>query len=276
MEMQPLEIAGFTLTKVQRAQILQEIFGVAKAQQDKWPGFQAFLGYIEERFAVTGPECFTPLWSILSRAVPVTAEDILEFTISIVAVLRDAPKEGMSIDEILQSILVPLERDLDRLGVDIANASRHAVFMVLSWLTMIYEASGDKSNGRFRIKLPLQSEGVREEQNMDNASRPLSRLLRGFGQLLPSTEVVLAAIEKPTPDLIYANNLNMFSLKLINKIRIEWTNSLGCHLMFSPLSRTLSIFRFPSFCAITCETSTGETAIDKYVLYYIIQLSIGC
>jgi hypothetical protein len=245
----------------QKARLLETIFGVTETAQHHWPGSQAYLRYLEEQFAATGSACFKPLWSIFGLAVPVETEDLLDFIIDVAGVIRESREEGLSIDEILQSVLTPLKCELGRLDAEAETLSRQAVFKILSWLTMIFKASNGTANG-FQIDVPLKGEGIREEQSMDKAKRPISRLIRGFGQLLPSTEQVSHAIEKSQPDLIYAASLNVFSLKMIDKIRIEWTSSLGCHLMFNPLRRTLTLYRFPTFCAMSCAMG-NDMVFDK-------------
>lgn len=252
--------AGLTLA--QKRQFLVAAFDLKEATQKDWPGLQAYLRYLEGQFRTTASECFRPLCDIFGYAVPITPDDLLKFVTSIVKVFRDSHNEALSIDEVLESTL-PVECRLSQLDHSAADLSRQAVFRVLSWLTMIFEASDHTAEGRFQISVPLKGEGIREEQLMDNARRPISRLIRGFGQLLPTTDQVSAAIEKPSPDFIYSTHLNVYSLKLIDKIQIEWTNSIGCHLMFSPLSRTLTLYRFPSFCAMTCAMDTDGTALDK-------------
>lgn len=50
---------------------------------------------------------------------------------------------------------------------------------------------------------------------------------------------------------LYVSSLNYASLKTISKVKLVWVNSLTNHLDFNATSRQLSIFRFPSYCAIS-------------------------
>jgi hypothetical protein len=51
-------------------------------------------------------------------------------------------------------------------------------------------------------------------------------------------------------DVLYQSSLNYSSLSTIGRVRLEWVDTLTSHLAFNPSTRTLSIFRFPSYCVI--------------------------
>lgn len=126
---------------------------------------------------------------------------------------------------------------------------------------MIFETSNDGSDcSRFKIQVPIKWEGIREEQSVEMAKMPLSKLVQGFGHLVYGYNHIISAVEQSSPDLLRASSLNISSLKTISKIQIKWTNAMGYHLMFDPLSRTLLLYRLPTVCAIGC-TADGKNSI---------------
>jgi hypothetical protein len=250
--------------EIQKARFLEVVFGVTETTKCNWPGCHAYLNYIEEQLLATGSASFEPLLDKLGIARPATLADVLGFVCDIAAKFATRPQEGLSIDEILQLLLEEHKCQLAELDPKEKMLSRQAIFRALSWLTMVFIAPTKLADGKFQMDVTVKHDGLRVEQSMEIAKRPISILIRGFGQLLPSTEQITSAIERSQPDLLHATSLNFYSLKLIDKIRIEWTSSLGCHLMFSPLSRTLTLYRFPTFCAMNCNKQGAEDMVfDK-------------
>ncbi|KJZ68068.1 hypothetical protein HIM_09800 [Hirsutella minnesotensis 3608] len=51
-------------------------------------------------------------------------------------------------------------------------------------------------------------------------------------------------------DSLYMSSLNIYSLSYFGQVSIRWTASISEHLHFDPATRQLSVFRFPTFCAL--------------------------
>lgn len=49
---------------------------------------------------------------------------------------------------------------------------------------------------------------------------------------------------------LYAAGLSMYSLRYFGHVTIQWVDTISEHLRFNPANRRLSLFRFPTFCAL--------------------------
>lgn len=66
--------------------------------------------------------------------------------------------------------------------------------------------------------------------------------------------------------VLYESNLNYFSLFTIGRIKLKWVDTITAHLAFDRITRTLSVFCFPSFCAVRVMGGTRNVkVISKYV-----------
>ena len=248
-----------------RTRFFEVTFGINERRVGEWPGVRAYLHYLEQETKSLGVATFQPLWHLLRFTTPLTFEDHLSFLTEVGAVLRDASQDGVSIDETIRLILERLHFSEDILDNETMAYARQAVFCGVAWLTMIFQPSlNARENRNLSINLPLSFEGLRSDQSIENARRPIVSLFRGFGDFLPSTERMSSELDALSSNLLYASNLNFESLKTVGKIRIEWTNALGCHLMFEPLSRTLLLYSFPTLCALGClDTANGLSVSDR-------------
>ncbi|MCJ1309172.1 hypothetical protein MMC25_002828 [Agyrium rufum] len=244
-----------------RDRLSYTLFGAMNGSKDRWPGLDAYLNYVEQQIRASGPECFLPLWQTFQWETPATMENSFDLLNSIAIELQGA-QGGSTVDGILQSLLVPFSQDIVSLDPRSRELCRQAIFKGLSWLTMLFNASRTSEIGKFRMDVPLTDVGLREFQAIDMSQRPISRLIRGFGPLWPSSEQISTVLEASHTDLLYASSLNIFSLKLVDKVRVQWTSSLGCHLMFNPLARTLLVYSFPTFCALHCLDSRTHSFLD--------------
>jgi hypothetical protein len=103
----------------------------------------------------------------------------------------------------------------------------------------------------------LEAENSSQIYSYSNLRRPISKILHHFQPHYADVKEV----EDPLGDLrnqsgggmsndvLYESSLNYFSLSTIGRVRITWVDTLTSHLAFDRSTRTLSIFRFPSFCA---------------------------
>lgn len=87
--------------------------------------------------------------------------------------------------------------------------------------------------------------------NEFEASRSVRHALKGFGELLPVLDRTgRAKPDHPRP--LFASQINAHVLISVMKINFAWTDILGAHLDFDERTRTLYLFRFPSFCVQNC------------------------
>lgn len=165
--------------------------------------------------------------------------------------------EGVSIDEIVArlqeiGILDSTDKFLD--------AQKLLVFAVLGWQSMLYQAAFNVCSVR---ELAIHQHSDQPESGLvfdryrvatSLSDRPLSVLMKAFGNLLPARPSTTAkfAIEnsKTAPSWLplYPAETNAYLLHVLLRVHIRWVDSLALHLDYDKSTRTLSLFSYPSFC----------------------------
>lgn len=104
---------------------------------------------------------------------------------------------------------------------------------------------------------------------MDLGDREMAILLKGLGNLLPTRPPDLANLASETSkeasawSPIVPAEVNAHILTIILRVRIHWVDMLSLHLDYDQATRTLSFFRFPSFCVATA-IARGVILIRKF------------
>ena len=143
----------------------------------------------------------------------------------------------------------------------------HIVFAMLGWLSMLYVPSfNDFDEVNWKIHHdPNQpnSRLVYDAFEVDNYHYNLvgqepACFLRHFGNLLPARrrDSVLEASQRDkiasSWSPISPTKFNIQVLSTFLRIRIQWVDTLALHLDYDQTTRTLSLFRYPSFCVNEC------------------------
>ena len=258
-----LEMQQANHTRDAQSKLLEAIFGLPWDRQSLWPGTEAYLAYLKDEFEAADIACFEPLWSIWGTSRLDTTESYISSINRVIDALDGDCQNSLSLDEVLQLSLTSYGINLRDMDPGALNKSRQGLFLIVSWLTTVFQCPKQSPDAKLCVRFPFTNHSLRAEQDIAMAKRPILRLIRGFGPLLPTTGQFADTIEQKRPELIHASSLNMSSLHLIDKIRIRWTSSLGCHLMFDPLSRTIALYRFPSFCATSLLKDSKRVAFDR-------------
>lgn len=225
------------IVEEQRTKLLEHNFKIEQEHHHRWPGLLTYLDHVEHQATVCDWSCFEPIWKVLSYSLPIVIGDVLKFMNDLASRINSEHREAFSIDELLKSFLAARDKNFNECNAEEVNRARTAVFQVISWLTTIYIVPlQDGLPGHFRIEVPWFNEDKRDEQIIDNAKRPIGKLVRGFSHLLPTTEDVTRMLESVLPGLIHAASLNVSSLMLVDIMRIGWTNVMSFHLLFNPLN----------------------------------------
>lgn len=167
--------------------------------------------------------------------------------------------EGTSIDEIIEHLcdtgVLPKGQDAH------PNSYRLLVFACLGWQSMLFLPAfnvcsytelaihyddGQPDSGlvfdTFRVPACL-------------SDRPLSILLKGFGNILParSTRATPSAIETsksaPSWKALWPEETNAYLLHVLLRVRLRWVDCLALHLDYDKSTQTLCLFAYPSICA---------------------------
>lgn len=194
--------------------------------------------------------------------------------------------DSITIDQIIarlghEGLLIPEVND----GTDNQRHeyARYLILCVLGWQTMLFtpapldNGSGDvwKSPQLAIDEQPgycTYTHMSLETESRYCARESLSEFLISFNVLLPSKNLYLD--EDPntqrifhTQTEVHAISFNAFTLTAVAGIRIKWVDALACHLEFNPITKELSLFRFPSFCQSMHLQSSEEDGRCRGAIY---------
>ena len=179
--------------------------------------------------------------------------------------------ESCGIDEIVEHLVTHQLQVFQETGPDTIIRQRYLVFSILAWQSMLFLPSFDSyplneyaihRDNQFAIHQIINQpkSGLAFDvfqMPMDLADREMAILLKGLGNLLPTRPPDLAKLASETSkeasawSPIVPSEVNAHILTTILRVRIHWVDILSLHLDYDQATRTLSFFRFPSFCVAT-------------------------
>ena len=140
---------------------------------------------------------------------------------------------------------------------------RYLLFAVLGWQSMLYlpSFSSDKPTELVLYQdINQPHSGLVFDTfkiSIDLTDREMAILLKGYGNLLPARPPELAKVASETSKVASAwsplapAEMNIDVLSTVLHVRIHWVETIALHLDYDQATRTLSLFRFPSFCVAT-------------------------
>ena len=173
---------------------------------------------------------------------------------------------GFGIDDVVDHLRETEVFAAEQDDPTIEQAQRLLIFALLGWQSMVYVPALNVSPpSMLSVHQDIDSGLVFDTRSVlaDLCDRPLSILLKGFGNLLPTRAPVasLAAVESTraaatwTP--LFPAELNAYTLHTLLGVRFRWVDSIALHLDYDRSSKTLCLFAFPSACAAQLRNRSG-------------------
>ncbi|QRD81572.1 hypothetical protein F9C07_1185037 [Aspergillus flavus] len=202
----------------------------------------------------------------LSTAFPTLAEankmiegsSLLRVYLGVARMMKEG--KALRVDDIVAQL--QLSHIFRVVPVEQTCFQRVLVFTVLGWQTMLWEPIWDAANPT-QMTVAQLMDGYESRtfmaytQDHRCARLPMHEFLLGFGYLLPTKSTDRQSSESFAT--VHAKQFNMSLLATIGGIKIRWIDTLGAHLEFDNRTKTLFLFRFPSFCAANLEKDlSGE------------------
>ncbi|KAE9371883.1 hypothetical protein N431DRAFT_468037 [Stipitochalara longipes BDJ] len=190
-------------------------------------------------------------------------------------------EDNLSIDEIVDKLTKKNYLASYSGTDDVLDLQRRLVFAMLGWQSMlflsatnttrssdlnIYRAPGEPNPG-----LIFDDWSV----SMDLADRPLAILLKAFGNILPagshSSENIASELTKQAFSwkALTSSDINGYLLHTLLRVNIRWVDTLSLHLDYDKSTRSLSLFRHPSFCVAMLQSRGAIYAFASTELYPI-------
>jgi hypothetical protein len=156
-------------------------------------------------------------------------------------------------------------------GVDVQGAAQ-LILRVFGWLTMLFEPPLDYQESERNSFSPTKDSSKVPQPGLRKANtwtpHPITLTFYDERPIVDALYHMLK--ENPFPQPLTApsnplkgSNLSYYTLSKLAGLRIQWTESLGRHLELNKSSRTLKLFRFPSFCMLLCLGASERTFIQR-------------
>lgn len=277
IEKQAVEAPAIKPEDVCHNNFLLSLFGLPADQLRDWPGAHAYCQYVEAAFAPLLLDQFADLWDELETRRPDRVQDcwvLMEKTVTALRTLRD---ENSSLTELWSRIKSPISAidSTDDLKSPPSPCSL-AVFAAICWSTMTLQPILTLDATQHSLRVQQQTDN-KPGLKMDYVRRPIPAIFRNFKKQMKTTpwRHRIGGSPEQQPTVLHVPSLNYGSLHTIGKIRLDWVDNLTGHLDFDAANRRLSVFKFPSFCALNAlaeSTEPGEqskmpTVIPRYTLY---------
>jgi hypothetical protein len=166
------------------------------------------------------------------------------------------------------------------------QSAKQLVFSIIGWQTMLYKPNLSSCTTR-DFAIVDETDGYRGETQVSLVQLPhsckqnLPSFLLGFGLMLPPRDY--CAFDTPDDKTLFqktkavtSKDLNAHVLTKICGVRIQWVDSLSCHLELDRHSGTLFLYRYPSFCVSTLhrrKQSSTKQQLDGIIHHCGVQES---
>lgn len=192
--------------------------------------------------------------------------------LAIVATALTTSLNSPSMDDIRRSLPLHLAAENN----DHTDALLQLIFIAMGLLTMLYDPELSPAPHTVSITKPLTLSGTtlstdsitNHELSLEDASQlQAHQLLNSFGRLIPGSLAwasEVSAIQQPDifTEQLVLSYLNFHTIFKIGTIEVELVDSLGLHLEFEEKTKTLKLFRFPSYCGLICSETVEESSAN--------------
>ncbi|KAI1420539.1 hypothetical protein F5Y12DRAFT_788172 [Xylaria sp. FL1777] len=255
---------------------LEALFGFTSEQMQQvreLPTTASWCRYLEDCFQPFLTEEYAVIWSTIGLPQPQVTSHCWVLFQAVSRATSRLDDAGYSIEDVWESIKLSLDGDVE-LGSGggspiMPGAAQDscliAVFAVLCWGSMIVQpklAWSDALAGPSLAihQLPADQQGLK----MDFVRRPIPAVFRNFQKAIARRQPTRRPVTGEAA-VIFVSTINYHSLRTIGNVRLKWVDNMSCHLEFDSRTRTLSVFRFPSFCALTTIAGDRGVLVEELV-----------
>ncbi|KAK0610363.1 hypothetical protein B0T17DRAFT_110878 [Bombardia bombarda] len=252
--------------------ILECWFGLSNQELRGWyPGARSVCCYLETCFLPLLSDEYAVVWHQLDRQRPRVAADCWRLFSDTCAAVRNSQDESTSIEDVWKRVCAqnmgPLSpstpspspsprRGGPPLSHKAFDACYISVFSILCWATMALQPKLSWSDFKEQPGLMVCPRGLDHDFQpiQSSVQRPIHAIFRQFCRAMSRSRwrrpIGEARTERPAA--LEVACLNFASLRDIAKINPLWVSDLASHLDFDATTRQLSVYRFPTFCALSC------------------------
>ncbi|KAH0556662.1 hypothetical protein GP486_005534 [Trichoglossum hirsutum] len=265
-----------------RIQAIELLFGLPADHASKWPGILVFCHHLESCFGELLDSRFDVVWKILRRDSPSATVDCWHWCFAVIEAFKALQDDDPSIEKAYQRLIEDAEESLHEIKAHEKMQVLRAMFAVLCWTSATLKpllddeamaATTNAANPGAAQKSSLAAENSSQIYSSRDLRRPISKMFYSFQNHAkdveePEHHPACGGTQSGgsiSDDVLYQSSLNYFSLFTIGRVRLKWVDTLTAHLAFDRSTRTLSVFRFPSFCVANVLRGHDVKVLQKFV-----------
>ena len=153
LELQPLDVER--AVQVQRDRLSRVLFGKHSVDWRTSILSTAYLNHLQDQIHSLGKDRLNTLLGVLHTDIPASDDCYLSVLVEVFEILREDQRENKSIHNILQNLLAAHGVAENELIAQTTIDCWQSIFLVLCWLTLIFQPSPAYDAGTFPVPLPL-------------------------------------------------------------------------------------------------------------------------
>ncbi len=263
---QPSQTPESSLVHGHRIRAAHFLIGLSAEHLRRWPGALAYFRHLEGCFESLLADEYAFAWTVIGIQRPETTAECWPWFNAVCSTAHSLKTDDISIEEIwdhVRSSQCGHNGTIPTLAEQ--TACRIAIFSVLCWGTMTLRPRLNWADFKSSPSLMVyQQQPDQPGLKMDIVRRPIPAVFRCFQpRVMPTSRWRLPIGESHArgSTTLHVSSLNYACLKMIGKIRLVWVDNLSSHLDFDFATRRLSIFKFPSFCALCTLEQSSEPPV---------------
>ncbi|KAL9104086.1 MAG: hypothetical protein Q9163_000938 [Psora crenata] len=233
---------------------MQKLFGCPSEALHEWPGLRGYCQYLEECFHPLLADHYDCIWKAIGIPRPKKPVDCWPWANALNETIRTAEERGTTADVLGALRSSFLDSRSHAPSQNDTAICMTATFAVLCWSSMTLKPMLPTSDASANA-LEARRTSDRESMSLkpDAVRRPICAAFRSFQRNMCGRRwrQPICDVAAEHSSVLHVSTLNFQSLQTIGKIRLSWVGDLSSHLDYEPRTRTLSVFQFPTFCALT-------------------------
>lgn len=192
---------------------------------------------------------------------------MMDLVEDVITIMKQPTSRGISIDKVIHALRS--QRGLSVAAGDPPGAVRQGIFSLLGFLTMLCMIRHPVSSTHFLIADLFIPAIYGVESRLADGRMPLGVLIGSFGRFVPWPAVGEQTAwmgQNAQQARLDVGTVNAFTLVKIGKIGIQWSSLLSAHLMFEEATGILTLFRFPTFCALSYTRGDERSVFSWYIV----------
>ncbi|EGX90880.1 hypothetical protein CCM_07300 [Cordyceps militaris CM01] len=253
---------------------LQALFGFTHQEMCQvrgLPTIASWCRYLEGCFQPLLTEQYESVWLAFGLPRPKSPSHCWPLFEAVCRAVVEVDEEGYSIQDVWRLAKISIGSDSEAVAEEdgLITPAAHdecmiVVFAIICWGSMILQPQVTRRQSANPCLSVHQLSARHQGLKMDFVRRPIPVIFRNFRKTLTSRQLQRTSVTGE-PCILFVSTINYHSLRTIGKVRLKWVDNLSSHLNFDSRTRTLSVFQFPSFCALSTIPSDRGILFEELV-----------